>query len=161
MTTSEIINSFGVIINTAMFGATAFMVYYTKKSLEVQNQPQIMVSLVPLEEERLTIGIRVENVGTGPAYDIHFTGHEALGLDGSFMENGISYLAPKTSRVFWWNTYGFLANGVLSNPVSVTAHYYSSKKSKFLLTECILDISDYRGYNSHLLDKAIRTFTKK
>ena len=91
-----------------MFIATARMVYYTKKSLEAQNQPQIMISLTPVAENPLMLGILVENVGTGPAYDIIFTGHEELEIKTGFIKDGIPYLAQRTSRVFWWQQFYFV-----------------------------------------------------
>ena len=137
MNTSDIIAIVGTFVNTAMFIATACMAYYTKKSLDTQNQPQIMVSLTPVAEEPLMLGILVENVGTGPAYDISFSGHEGLGIETGFMKYGIKYLAQKSSRIFWWEQFYFLNKDNLHT--HITIHYYTSSKSK-LSTTCILDI---------------------
>ncbi len=65
------------------------------------NQPEIMVSLRPHEAYGYFAILRVENVGTGVARNVRFTGDLSLGFktitqfkDIDFPKNGIDVLGP-------------------------------------------------------------------
>ena len=155
MDISQVVTLVGTLVNAGMFIATSKMVYYTKKSLEAQNQPQIMVSLTPVAEDPLMMGILVENVGTGPAYDISFGGHESLEIRKGFLHKGIPYLAQKTSRIFWWDQFYIIEKDKLKEPVTISV-YFSSCEGTKLVTKCVLDISDFKMYDSYLRTQIMR-----
>ena len=91
---------------TAIFTAvlafvTIVYVWLTSRILRTMNQPEIMVSLRPHETYGYFAILRVENVGTGVARNVRFTGDLSRSFDGrtqlkeiGFVKNGIAVFGP-------------------------------------------------------------------
>ena len=80
---------------------TIVYVIFTYRIVRATNQPEIMVSLRPHETYGYFAILRVENVGTGVARNVRFTGDLSLGFqsitpfkDIGFLKNGIDLLGP-------------------------------------------------------------------
>ena len=94
----------GVIIGIAtvvLVIITGIYVYFTWRLLKATNQPEIVVSLRPHEAHINIVMLYVENVGTGVARKVRFTGDLSSSFDGKtalsnigFLKNGIDVLGP-------------------------------------------------------------------
>lgn len=84
------------------------LVSETRKMREAQTEPNISISLQPREEWINLIDLVVQNIGSGPAYNIGFkvnpdfeyTKGEFLSEIG-FMKKGLYYLAPNQKWQFF------------------------------------------------------------
>ena len=80
---------------------TIIYVKLTSRILRATNQPEITVSLRPHEANVNVVMLWIENVGTGVARNVRFTGDLSLGFESktpfkdiSFPKNGIDVLGP-------------------------------------------------------------------
>ena len=80
---------------------TVIYVFMTYRILKAMNQPEIMVYLRPHEANVNNVMLSIENVGTGVARELRFTGDLSLGFesitqfkDVDFPKNGIDVLGP-------------------------------------------------------------------
>ena len=80
---------------------TSVYVYLTGRILKSTNCPEIVVYLCPSETHFYCLNLCVENVGTGLARDIKFTGNLSFAPDHDlplekigFIKKGIDYLGP-------------------------------------------------------------------
>jgi hypothetical protein len=94
----EIITGIATVVLVVITGV---YVYFTWRLLKVTNQPEIVVSLRPHEAHINVVMLYVENVGTGVARKVRFTGDLSSSFDGKtalsdigFIKNGIDVLGP-------------------------------------------------------------------
>lgn len=101
-----ILNAGGVIITALATAILAFItwryVLLTRKMLEANNKPEILIFLFPSEGSAYSINLCIQNIGTGFASNVKFTGDLSfkslyynlpLKHMGIF-KNGIDYLPP-------------------------------------------------------------------
>lgn len=94
----EIITGIATVVLVIITGIYA---YFTWRLLKATNQPEIVVSLRPHEAHINVVMLYVENVGTGVARKVRFTGELSSSFDGKvalsdigFVKNGIDVLGP-------------------------------------------------------------------
>ena len=82
-------------------GITWWYVHLTRQLLKVTHKPEILVYLCPSETYFNCINLCVQNVGTGLARDVKFTGNLSFSPDNDlrlgeigFIKKGIDYLGP-------------------------------------------------------------------
>ena len=80
---------------------TVIYVFMTYRILKAMNKPEITVYLRPHEANVNNVMLSIENVGTGVARELRFTGDLSLGFktitqfkDIDFPKNGIDVLGP-------------------------------------------------------------------
>ena len=95
---SGVITGFATVVLVVI---TGIYVYLTWCLLKATNQPEIVVSLRPHEAHINAVMLYVENVGTGVARKVRFTGDLSSSFDDKialsdigFVKNGIDVLGP-------------------------------------------------------------------
>jgi hypothetical protein len=115
---------------------TGFHVLYTKKLLEQQSRPKIVVSATPDEIYGSLINYRIENIGLGVAKNVRFdligefpplNSSNASGEGSKFgpLTNGVSFLPPSERLVFLWGEFSSLREGIGEKPLRIRCAYYS------------------------------------
>ena len=97
---------------------TRKMVKISQEMLKISNTPEVQVFLTPRIQafELQTLDLCIQNIGTGFAFDIKFTGNftsfhsefdERSLADWDIMKKGISHLGPEKryQRPIYWLTY--------------------------------------------------------
>jgi hypothetical protein len=143
----------GVVAVSTFFYAilTWKLVSETRKTREAQTEPKIEVRIWPREEYINFFDLIIENIGSGPAYDIHFK------LEGDFeymkgkyiselapLKNGIKYLGPR-QKIQW-----FLTNMVEDSEIKLNTSFtvnmiYKNAVGRKYEERFPIDFSHFRG----------------
>lgn len=158
------VNIFSAIATLLMVVATWKMANVTRKTLEEQNKPHVIVYPEQKEDSPTVICFIIQNIGTSPAYDVNFKLSENLythawGIErgckkykkftyGPFVE-GISYLPPKGKRVLYWGQLGGILDSLGGKPAQVVVQYNNAAKVKQKSTISILDVKDFEGVTAN------------
>jgi len=127
------------------------MLYETKKMRESQTEPDVFITIQPMERARPLLNLVIQNIGLGAAYDLKFkvdpniemrSGRELS--DVNFMKNGYRYLAPKQKLE------SFIASSIeQAQKKEHTLHYitvsYRNKNKKSYEVTFVLDFTEYFG----------------
>jgi len=139
------LSSWVTAIATALLALiTFFYVRLTKRLLDAQTDPYIVVSTIHDTNRPTIIQLVIKNIGTGFARDITFQCSQPLprfawGLtisdakDAEIMTagpliDGISGLAPGEERRIDWGQYGGLMKALGNDPVFITANFKKNEK---------------------------------
>ena len=117
---------------------------------DLRSCPEVFISLQPLETSPSFLNLVVQNIGTGPAFDLRFIVNEkVLLLTGEplsklhFIKEGLRYLAPGHKvQCLFYNLYGKSSEDIIPTDVSLT--YKNVYKESFAATY-VLDPSEYYG----------------
>ena len=125
---------------------TFWYVWLTRKILKANNQPEILVYLFPSEGYSYQINLYIQNIGTGFASDITFSGNFSSIPQNSFLniplqelsvfKNGIDYLGPGKKielGLFSTHSMGDLINHTLNISVDYIDAMNGKYKDTFLL----------------------------
>lgn len=81
---------------------TGRMLYETKKMRQSQTEPDVFITVQPMERARFILNLVIQNIGPGAAYSLRFKVDPDIKLRSgrnlseiNFMKNGFRYLAPK------------------------------------------------------------------
>lgn len=87
------------------------LVSETRKMREIQTEPKISIIVQPREESLSLIDMIIENIGSGPAYNINFEITPDIELSAGkflnksgFIKNGLRYLSPRQKIQFYFTT---------------------------------------------------------
>ena len=132
---------------------TSSLVKETKKLRKAQMEPMISVYLKPREEYLNWIELVLENIGAGPAFDVHVELDGDMECFGSkylsnfgFVRNGIRYLGSNQCyRVFVADmTDDFDTKLQIKVPLKVR---FKGPEKKEIVHEYVLDFSQFEGLN--------------
>ncbi|MDK2954978.1 MAG: hypothetical protein PWQ57_474 [Desulfovibrionales bacterium] len=137
---------------------TFVYVRLTKKIVESQTDPCVVVALEICEGSAGLFVINVKNIGFGIAYDIQFTFSEklpkrAFGIsecvkkeveyfESGFLIDGIPALAPGESRKLYWGQYGCIKNILGDKKIKITCNFKKNNVNMNPIVS-ILEISSY------------------
>lgn len=142
---------------------TFVYVRLTKKILESQSDPCIIMSVVHDKDRPTILQLVAKNIGNGLAHNISFEfsrpiPKKAWGLstdqskevppmeDGPFVL-GIPALGPSEERRLDWGQYGGLINSIGEKPIIVTSTFYKNSK-KLTPVKSYLDVKSFEGTNA-------------
>ena len=142
---------------------TFVYVRLTRKILESQSDPCIIVSVVHDNDRPSILQLVVKNIGSGLAHNISFEFSRPLPKDAwglskeeakaaAPMDNGplilgIPALGPGEMRAKDWGQYGGLIKCVGEEPITVTATFFKNGKKKPPV-QSYLDIKSFEGTNA-------------
>lgn len=130
---------------------TGRMLYETKKMRESQTEPDVFITIQPMERARPLLNLVIQNIGLGAAYDLKFKVDPDIEMrsgrklsDVNFMKNGFLYLAPKQKLE------SFIASSIeQAQKKEYTLHYitvsYRNKNKKSYEATFVLDFTEYFG----------------
>lgn len=130
---------------------TGRMLYETKKMRESQTEPDVFITIQPMERARPLLNLVIQNIGLGAAYDLKFKVDPDIEMrsgrklsDVNFMKNGFRYLAPKQKIE------SFVASSIeQAQKKEPTLHYitvsYRNKTKKSYEATFVLDFTEYFG----------------
>jgi hypothetical protein len=139
---------------------TFIYVRLTKRIIEAQSEPRVILSVIHDEARSSILQLVVRNVGSGLAQDISFQfsrpiPHRAFGIsidqaktaeemkDGPLID-GIPALGPGEERRIDWGQYGGLVKNLGGEPVIVKCMFKKNGK-KMPPVECKLDVKSFKG----------------
>ena len=141
---------------------TSFYVVYTKKILDAQTDPYVIVSTFHDPNRPTIIQIAIRNIGSGLATDISFTfskplpvrawglsvdkAKEAEYVNAGPLIDGIPGLAPGEARYIDWGQYGGLMKAIGEDPVYITTTFKKNKKT--MTTVSAIDVKSYKDTNA-------------
>lgn len=139
---------------------TFIYVRLTKRIIDSQTDPCVIVSVVHDEERRSVLQLVIKNIGTGIAREISFESsrplpHKAWGISPSEdvqfkkMEHGplidgIPVLGPGEERKIDWGQLGGLNHALGEEPIIVKCNFYKNKKL-MPQVECSLHVKSFEG----------------
>lgn len=142
---------------------TGFYVLLTKRILEAQSNPCVIVSVVHDQDRPSILQLVVKNIGSGLAHDITFEfskplPNHAWGItienakEAEVMKNGplilgIPALGPGEERKIDWGQYGGLINNIGENPITATSFFKNNGK-KMKPVKSYLDVKSFEGTNA-------------
>ena len=149
----EIMNASGVIITALATAILAFItwryVLLTRRMLEANNKPELLVFLFPAEGFEYSINLCIQNIGTGFASNVKFTGdlsfqplYQNLPLKHmGIFKNGIDNLPPgKKIEIPLFHT-----QKIPQKSLNITVTYTDSMKNKY--TEAfLLEFNKWIGF---------------
>lgn len=148
-------------IATVILASLTFIyIRITKRILEAQSNPCVIISVIHDEERPTILQLVIKNVGAGLAEDISFEFSRpiparALGIsekDAKTVETftsgplveGIPALGPSEQRKIDWGQYGGLAKNLGSEPIIVKCRF--KKNGKLMpVVQCKLDVKSFKG----------------
>ena len=139
---------------------TVVYVRLTKRILDAQSDPCVIVSVIPDDERSTVLQLVVRNIGTNLAHDIFFEfsrpipahawgilkdeAKKAEEMTYGPLIDGIPALGPGEQRKIDWGQYGGLLKNLGSDPVTVTCRFKKNGKT-MPPVECKLDVKSYEG----------------
>jgi hypothetical protein len=123
----------------------------TRKARKTQTEPLVCIYLSPRESWIAWIDLTIENIGIGPAYDIHFTlsnnndSNEDYKLlsQMSCIQNGISFLAPSQKiKTFFTSLAEYNKENI--SPINVKITYKNIYKEEYS-SEYTINLSELLG----------------
>ena len=152
------------IATLVLAGLTFRYVLLTRKLLEVQSDPCVIISVVHDEDRPTFLQLIVKNIGTGLAHDISFKFSKpiparAFGIDeknakdAELMDrgpliDGIPALGPGETRKLTWGQYGGLQKALGDEPIIATCYFKKNDKSMRPIN-CKLDIKSFEGTDAN------------
>jgi len=148
-------------VATAVLALLTFIyVRLTKRILENQSNPCVIVSVIHDDERPTILQLVIRNVGAGLAKDISFefsrpiparawgvSENEAKTAEamtvGPLME-GIPALGPGEQRRIDWGQYGGLTKNLGREPIIIKCKFKNNRKA-MLVVECKLDVKSFEG----------------
>jgi len=130
---------------------TGRMLYETKKMRESQTEPDVFITVQPMDRARFILNMVIQNIGLGAAYDLRFKVEPDIKLrsgtnlsEVNFMKQGFRYLAPKQKLEC------IVAHTIEeANKKEKTLHkitvYYQNKNKKSYEATFVLDFTEYFG----------------
>ena len=166
-----IIDNLPTIINGAVALATVCMAFstwkmtkMTKKNMDEQFKPYIIVYPQPRSDAPNIIQIIVENIGSAPAYDVKFNipNNFILGAwgiekaeklppapqEGLFI-NGMPYFPAGQKRIFEWGQYAGIEKSLNGKPATIIAHFNNPTGKMQEPTKSILSLEDFYRNSAH------------
>lgn len=162
-----IVNIISIFITLGMTCATFSMAKSTKKMVDAQSKPHVVVYAQNMDggkNNKHHIELVIENIGFGPAYDIKFKCSDNLmsncyGMNkeestahNSFNSGplvvGIPYLPPNKKRVLNWGQFGGILHSLKGEPAEIFSQFLDADGKKFS-TKNFLDIKDFEKTSAH------------
>lgn len=139
---------------------TFIYVRLTRKILEAQTDPCVVLSVISDQERSTIIQLVAKNVGKGLAHDISFDfsrpiparafgmtsdkANVAKTMVNGPLVDGIPALGPGEERKIDWGQYGGLIKNIGLEPVIVRCHFKKNGKA-MPPVECKLDVKSFEG----------------
>jgi hypothetical protein len=141
-----------LMITTIVYACiTGRMLNETKKMRKSQTEPNVFITIEPVEQARSLLNLVIQNIGQGAAIDLKFKVEPDILLvtkknlsEVNFMRQGFSRLAPR-------QRFEFIIANVITLPKEepTTVHKitvsYKDKNSKLFNTTFELDFTEYFG----------------
>lgn len=152
---------------------TGIYVHLTKRLVQSQSDPCIVVFTRHDIAQPSTIHVVMKNIGASLARDIRFELAEAIPeaawgvtekeavnsghlLRHGPLIDGIPALAPGEERVFLWGQYGGLSNWLGGRAIGVRCHFKRGSK-ELPPTDCVLEVNSFAHNHAVDSDGARRT----
>lgn len=142
---------------------TGIYVLLTKKILEAQSDPCVILTVVHDQNRPSILQLVVKNIGNGLAHDISFEfskplPNHAWGIttenakDAEVMKDGplilgIPALGPGEERKIDWGQYGGLIKNIGEKPITATSFFKNNGK-KMKPVKSYLDVKSFEGTNA-------------
>lgn len=142
---------------------TGMYVLLTKKILQAQSDPCVIITVVHDQDRPTILQLVVKNIGNGLAHDISFKfskplPNHAWGItagnakDAEEMKDGplilgIPALGPGEERKIDWGQYGGLIKNIGEKPITATSFFKKNDK-QMKPVKCYLDVKSFEGTNA-------------
>lgn len=142
-----------------LVGITAIYVWLTKRILDVQNSPAVIVSLVPDIEQPAIFMLVIKNIGNAMAYDIDFklshpipknvndlniTNEAKDIMDSGPLIDGVPALEPGGTRSIAWGYFEGITHALKGKKLVITCCFKRGRK-KMPPILCPIDINSFDG----------------